>query len=401
MGTLLSTALQPFSRSFFSLENYKLPSDPDYTNAFNRCIAAMPVSEGWGSGGGIIMLDGKDYVISSTIVIQNSIAIIGAGSDSGTKISLAENSNCDMFQIGRRNSDVPISVTLSGMRIEMMGLQALGYSNLVFYNYIRHSHFMDLFVVGATAPNLIMKVDSGNLPGRNNYFYGCAFEKGIGSSVNIIHDYNLNINSCYFGFGVTGNNTIGLLVNMSAQRFILANSWFLQDSLNGNLHLSSVQYAHIVNNHFSGNLSGSVGGSAHMRITSCNQVNVGGNICLNSTYPYAIFGANNTNVKIYDNQLGYSLAPFWFDNKENYICNNNLFPDGKHQENTGVATIPDAATFVDVTHNIHTTPDSINTTPQANEHVWVSNIGATTFRINRTGSTGNLICGWRGSVKTY
>lgn len=402
MATLLSTALQQFSRSFYSLDNYKLPGDADYTDAFNRCIAAMPNTIPYQTGGGTIMLDGKDYVISSTIVIQKSINIVGVGSDSGTRILLAAGSNCNMLEIGKRNSSDPIRVGLHGMRIQMDGIQGAGFSNVVMYNYIRHSQFTDLFVVDATAPNWVMRIDAGQSPGRNNYFYGCAFEKGIGSSVDIIHDYNLNFNSCYFGFGVTGNNVRGLLINMSANRLVISNSWFLADSLNGNLHVASANYVHIVNNHFDANVSGAAVGSAHMRITSCDHVNIGGNICKEGSYPYAIFGSSNTRVKIYDNNfIGYATQPFFFDDKSHYDCDNNTFVNGTVQDNEGVATINAGVAFVDVTHNIHTTPDNVIATPQANENVWISNIGATTFRINRAVTTNALICSWSAKIKTY
>lgn len=402
MGKLLGVALQPFSRSFLSLENYKLETDPDYTLAFQRAIDALPESTGFEAGGGIIMLDGKDYRISGTIYAEKSVAIWGAGSDSGTSISLAENSNCNMFEFGKRNSSDPVSLDLRGLRIQMLGAQADGFSNIVTYNYIRHSHFVDLFIVGATAPNFEMKQDAGQQPGRNNYFYGCAFEYGKGSALKILHDYNLNINSCYFGFGVDGQSSYGLFIDMTADRFIVANSWFLQDSRAGNMYVTGPFSGHIVNNKWNGVASGANAGSAHLVLSNCGNINVGSNIMGATNYPYAVKILSGCNkIKVFDNQIGsVATQPLLFDDKSKVECYNNSFGSGKQSE-SGSATILDTTTYIEVIHGCFTTPDNVIATPQGNENVWISNIGATTFRINRAASSGALICNWKASVKTY
>jgi len=402
MTKLLATALQPFSRGFLSVENFRLNTDLDDTSPIQRAIDALPESTGFDSGGGIIMLDGKDYRISGTIYSEKSVAIWGAGSDSGTRISLAANSNCNMLEFGKRNSSDPISLDLKGMRIEMLGAQTEGHSNIVTHNYIRHSHFIDLFVVYATGPNFDMQVDAeGGSPGRNNYFYGCAFEYGKETALNIIHDYNLNINSCYFGFGAIGQNSYGLKIDMAADRFILANSWFLQDSRGGNMYVTGPTSGHIMNNKWNG-VDSSNAGAAHLVLANCSNINVGSNIFSNTLFPYCIKTLSNvTKLKVYDNQIGtVATAPFLFTDKASVDCYNNSFSNGKQSE-SGTSTILDTATYIEVTHGCFTTPDNVITTPQANENVWVSNIGATTFRINRAGSSGALICNWKASVKTY
>lgn len=388
------------SQFIFSVDNYKLETDPDDTLAFQRCIADLQETISWGSGGGTILLAGRTYTISSTIIIQKSFCMIGAGSDSGTRIVLADGSNCHMFEIGIRNSESPISVTMMGMRIEQSGTQAEGYSNIVTYNYLRHSHFIDLFIAHATAPNFDMKVDPGGTPGRNNYFYGCAFEYGKVASVRMIHDYNLNINSCYFGFGLTGQDSFGLNISMSADRFILANSWFLQNSRAGDLFLSGVLNGHIVNTKFSSTENG-VSGSYHIYLGSCSQINIGGNIFPLTGHSYHIRTGNVENVNVYDNQFnGAAIQPFSFLDKSKVRCNNNLF-NGSYQENKGTGTIPDGVSYIDISHSIIATPDNVIATPQGNETVWISNIGSSTFRINRSGTSGDLVCNWDASVKTY
>lgn len=390
------------SQYIYSVDHYKQEDDPDDTLAFQRCVADLTETTSFSNGGGIIMLSGREYIISDTIVITESFAMYGAGSDSGTCITLAPNSDCHMFEIGKRNSALPISVTMNGIRIMMNGTQADGYSNIVCWNYLRHSHFIDLFVINATAPNFDMKVDAeGGSPGRNNYFYGCAFEYGKEASLRIIHDYNLNINSCYFGFGVTGQDSYGLSVTMTADRFILANSWFLQDSRAGDMFITGVNNGHIVNNKFS-STEGSGEGSSHIITGALNNINIGGNIFPSTENKYHIRTAGAvTNVSVYDNQFGgAATAPFSLLDKTKVRFNNNHF-NGRFQENKGNATISDSASYIDVTHNLIATPTNIITTPQGDESIWISNIGATTFRINRSGSTGNLICSWDASVDTY
>jgi hypothetical protein len=389
------------SQFIYTIESYKLQSDPDDTLAFQRCIADMPESTAFGAGGGTILLGGKNYTISSTIVIEKSFQMIGVGADSGTSISLAENSNCNMFEIGKRNSSDPMSVTMEGIRIQMLGTQADGFSNIVCYNYIRHSHFKDLFLIYATGPNFEMKVDAeGGTAGRNNYFYGCAFEYGKGFSVKITHSYNLNINSCYFGFGVAGQASYGLYVSMSSDRFILANSWFLQDSRAGNLYLTGVVSGHVVNNKFNGAENHNTG-SAHVYIGTCSNINIGGNV-FSAGYDYGIRVENSVDkIRIYDNIIGAAAnRPFYIADKTKVECHNNSSAAGL-QSNNGSASILEGQSYIEVTHGILSTPDNVIATPQGNEAIWVDTIGTTVFRINRVGTTGVLVCNWMASVKTY
>ena len=386
--------------TIYFVEAYKLDSDPDDTLSIQRCIDDMPDSVQFQAGGGLIMLDAKTYTISSTITIPKSICIIGAGSDSGTRIFLSANSDCNMLEIGKRDSAQPISVTLQGIRIEMHETQADGYHNVKTFNYLRHCHFVDLFVIRATAENWLMtRDDVGALP-RNNYFYGCAFEYGKGHSVKVSHDYNLNFTSCYFGFGQDAS--YGLYVAMAAKHLVISNCWWLTFNLAGGLTIFNAQNVHIVNNCFDGS-EGCNAGSAHIRLAGCDNVNIGGNIVHAGDHPYAIrLDSGNTKVRVYDNQwLSYSTAPYFFSDKAVVKCYNNSMMLGKEQDHEGLATIPDESAYVEVTHSIFTTPDNVLATPQGNEAIWVSNIGATTFRINRAGSSGALVCNWKAGILTY
>lgn len=63
----------------------------------------------------------------------------------------------------------------------------------------------------------------------------------------------------------------------------------------------------------------------------------------------------------------------------------NLIGEGSTE---GLATVPNGATFVDVTHNYPTTPTAsdVQVTPTNDlgnaTKFWISTVGATTFRIN-------------------
>ena len=402
-GANLSILIRQLN-NHYTLEQFGAVGDgvTDDTEAFQDCIDAMPDSTSFGAGGGILMLAGKTYLISSTIVIQKSIKIIGAGADSGTRILLKAGSDCNMLEIGKRNSSDPISVTLDGIRIQGRRDQADGFSNVVTYNYVRHCHFIDLFCVNATAPNFLMTTDAGQEPGRNNYFYGCAFEYGKVAALKISHNYNLNINSSYFGFGLPGQASYGLYVSQGSTRFLLANSWFLTGNRNSNMYITGTNYGHIVNNHFNAAGGSEVLGSAHLYMGTVNDITVANNILNNSLYPYNVFvGAGAERVRLYNNKFGTSATqPFYFGNKANILCRGNIVGD-KLQENNGAATIANGDTHVDVTHGIFTNPDNVVATPQGDEGVWVDTVGATTFRINRALSVGDLVCNWMASVKTY
>lgn len=408
MADILHRTLhQDFSRGWVCLDDYVLGGDSDDTAAFNRAIAAMPESSQFEAGGGCILLTGRTYTISGPIIAQNSFKMIGCGSDSGTRIWLANGSDCNMFEIGARNSSYPMSVHMQGMRIEMdRTQQADGVSNVVGYNYLRHSHFIDLFVVGANGPNFEMKVDAGQSPARNSYFYGCAFEYGKVAALRINHDYNLNINSCYFGFGDVSQSSYGLYLTMTADRFSLNNSWFLQDSKAGDFYISGVQNGNIQGNKFSATAN-CAAGAAHIYIGTVYNLNIANNIFPNSTLPYNIRTGNSSErTYIHGNSFGtVGTQPFYFLNKGHVVCQGNFHNNYMLDNNGGQATIQAGDSYVTVTHGIFTTPDSVVATPHGAETVWVSDIGATTFRINRVipDSSGgdDLVCSWRASQRTY
>jgi len=55
---------------------------------------------------------------------------------------------------------------------------------------------------------------------------------------------------------------------------------------------------------------------------------------------------------------------------------------GFKTENSGTATISSGNTYVDVTHNLASTPSSVLVVPKSDTRFWVDNVGSSTFRIN-------------------
>ena len=47
-----------------------------------------------------------------------------------------------------------------------------------------------------------------------------------------------------------------------------------------------------------------------------------------------------------------------------------------------------------ITHGLGVIPSSVFVTPKANTMMWVTSIGATTFTVNRTGTSGNRTFSW-------
>ena len=65
---------------------------------------------------------------------------------------------------------------------------------------------------------------------------------------------------------------------------------------------------------------------------------------------------------------------------------------GRFAEGTGQI---DSGSSTDViTHGLTVVPSSVFVTPKANTMMWVTSIGATTFTVNRTGTSGNRTFSW-------
>ena len=266
-------------------------------------------------GGGIsLFFPPGRYLISETLRIENNCQIIGSGSDGGTVIALDGDSNCDMMIVGFEDSSDPITLHFEGFRMVMdTAAQTIGWANIRCYNYIRHSHFNDLFLYGSTDYNLVMEQKNAHSVGRNNYFYGCAFEKGYNGGAYIVHDYNLNINSCYFGFVNTPTKSfVGLKIEMTAQNLKITNCWWLGENTYGNLTITGAcSRINISHNSFIGEDIG-LSGSCHVNIGS-NVYNciIDGNTFSGSDnpYDYCIRLGSAQEVSVVNNQFnGYSTS---------------------------------------------------------------------------------------------
>lgn len=109
--------------------------------------------------------------------------------------------------------------------------------------------------------------------------------------------------------------------------------------------------------------------------------------CVNSTgVPVQFNSRTVSKCRMLNNDFGSATTVY-----NNAGSVTNFIYDGNHglvMSNQGTATVPNGSTSVDVTHGLGFTPaaDQIRTVPTNNlgsaSHFWLSNIGATTFRIN-------------------
>jgi hypothetical protein len=64
----------------------------------------------------------------------------------------------------------------------------------------------------------------------------------------------------------------------------------------------------------------------------------------------------------------------------------------------GSDTILDTNSSVTVTHGLGATPSSVTVTPQGDDRLWVTTVGATTFQVNRAGTSGAFSLYWRADL---
>ncbi len=106
-----------------------------------------------------------------------------------------------------------------------------------------------------------------------------------------------------------------------------------------------------------------------------------------STQKYGLMIYNSSDVKASNNILFATATSrnLYFSGSSNLGLRNNI---GYINENSGTATVASGATYVDVSHGLGITPsiNNINVTPTNNlgsaTKFWISNVGASTFRIN-------------------
>lgn len=372
----------------------------DDTNALQAAIDYWGAyGSPWTSGGGYVYLSGKTYLISNTITIRNNIKMIGVGADQGTVIQLKANAGDigSMIEIGLRNSSNPISVHLEGFKIEGdYANQTYAINNITTYNYLRHSIFKDLFVVGSLGKNLYMTSDPTYDLGRNNYFYSCAFEYAESVGLEINHDYNLNFLNCYFGF-VRGTNGKSVRITMTATGLHIDHCWFLENvnSYNSLELLGTLNQFTITNNLFIAPTANGGAGSSQITLgnTPLNGI-ISGNIIGGGNYYIIRIGSSNR-IQFKDNLMGTALTSHILSSSTNSVIEGNYdMTNSKPQENRGIDSISYTQTQATITHNIYTTPNFVLATPYSNENIWVSDITATTFKVNRASSGATVIFNW-------
>lgn len=71
---------------------------------------------------------------------------------------------------------------------------------------------------------------------------------------------------------------------------------------------------------------------------------------------------------------------------------------GHETEASGTDTIADTSATVGVSHGLTETPTSVTITPRGNDTLWVSARGASTFTVERSGTSGALDFDWKAEV---
>ena len=364
--------------------------------------------------GATLILPPGVFLLTDTIVRHEPIAVIGTGSTGGhyanhsTTFLLAPTIRKTALEFGYRESSLSNAVYLRGFSVKGQAEEEEGqpkYSLIKTYNRMRHSHFEDLFLFRSTGNGLYCTRDSGESGHQNTYMYGVAAEH-VGSDVldyGIHYEtggYNLNISNCYAGFapsyggirvsgGVNVNvNNCWVLRGLTGRRAIVIANTIHTVSITGN-HINSGFIA-ISSNVQAGLTGGEISGNMFRPSESSDIPDYG-----------IMLGGGVNGLNIHSNVIrDYNVAPIWASsNLNNHIHDNFDRKNNKKDTNRGVATIVDGQSSVVVNHNCklgRNEPGYLNVqiTPHGDDRLWVTNKGASTFTVNRSGTSGDISFEW-------
>ena len=374
----------------------------DDTQAFKDAMLTVPV-------GGTLWLPEGVYNISDTIVRAEPITIMGSGSrglgapsavEHGTIIQMIQGStNKNVFEFGYRNSNNHNGVNLSGLSINGGASSGADFDIIQIWNLHRHININDLFLRNATGAGYRVTKDDGYTGARNVYLYASVAEN-CANGFYLSNDYNLNLISCYAGFGMQNafriSNTNQVKIN---------NCWTLSGVSNNAIWLEtgSIKKATIIGNHISD--AGNVG-------IFLSRPLFGGviadNIIVDPAIGAAIYipvygiqtGSSITNCLIHSNVINdYTSAPIYNGSPSTRVFNNFDGKTAKFDNNQGAGVIADGQTAITITHNLSSYLASninIQATSSKNETLWVDNITDTQFTVNRAASSGALAFNWIG-----
>lgn len=403
IGAYLST-LKSFNQHLYgawSLKVFGAKGDgvTDDTDAFKEAMAEIPA-------GGTLWLPDGNYIISDTIIRNEQITVIGAGSrginnvgEFGTLISMNQPAtNKTLFEFGFRNNSDKNCINLKGFAVDGGATTGDEFDLITVYNLIRHAHFEDLFLRSSAGNCIKLINDTDQTGSRNTYFYACAAENAkIGYKV--LGDYNLNFKSCYAGFAMEKGFELS-----GANQIKIDSAWGLPgitDRFINILSSASIRMLNITNCHIDDSggdgaivvAAGSMGGAIANNVICRNDL-------ISNIPKYGIYltsGAKYLNV--HDNTINkYSVAPI-YDAGTSSNVHDNIDSAYKKDNNIGLGTILDGQTTLVVTHNLSSYLDAninIQVTPSKNETIWVDNITSTQFTVNRAASSGDLAFNWIG-----
>lgn len=394
----------------------------------NAAIAALPTL------GGTVVLSEGDFNVTSSILIQNeTVTLAGQGAglysggsqtpSTGTRIDAVTGVTSAVILVQRALNDRPVyGVTIRDLAVDgsYVGTAVDGIlfrSNRGLIQHVQVSRCSGNGVVirgyssWATYDTQLIAVqaysntDNGfqtDTRGEDLHFIGClAFGNGDcgirneGASQQFVntHSYDNDGYGFYFpGSGtrskisnakIEGNNG-GVYIEGGASHILITGCGFKDNS-----RTTGNTYDHI-------NIAGSSGSNLNV-VTGCNFVST---ISNKARYGVNLVNTNATNTLITANSFadgGFGTAPINNSGATasgyRAIIRNNL---GVATERAGTATIPSGATkYVDVTHGLAWTPRAheisvvgTNLPTNAIGHVYLTNLGATTFRINCTNDPG-------------
>lgn len=216
-------------------------------------------------------------------------------------------------------------------------------------------------------------VVSGNIihftSGNGIFMQGTSVLHGYGCTVtgNTVYDSYHGISLVYTDYSTVTGNTVDKSYEAGV---IFTNATY------------SVMTGNTVKNSSTGKLSPNVGGIGLYGSTlNCT---VADNIVYDADtgiIEYSLASSDYNTIK--NNQIYNAATPVSTTGEHTIVKYNK----GYTTENTGTATVPNAATYVDVVHGLSITPsiNNICVTPTGWGNAakyWISDVGATTFRIN-------------------
>lgn len=330
------------------------------------------------SGGGKLQLTEGLFTISSAIIINKGIRFSGVGMP--TNIFLAAGSNSRMIEIAyataTENKPHPTleHFYLDGNKAnQSSGTEAIKLATST--DYPRDLTVRDVWIESYKGHGISAIQNSGH----HHYYTHVSIERCSGAGINAVSTLECNLEDC-----LLYDNWYGVIVGSVNAKVNINGTRIDANSYEG---IKATTYSRLIisNNDISNN--GDINSNTYSAIylNSSNAI-ITGNRITGSTGKYGIEeGASANNNVIVGNVVTDGVTGKILKTGASSLIQHNL---GYVDTGRGTATVADDATSVDVTHGLSKTPvaQDIVITPTSNlgdaSLYWISDIGASTFRIN-------------------